>query len=155
MDDGELPVLVTDKADAPALHVLPSLGLRRDDSLALLRTPSGTDLPDFVFATNEHGISRPKVPPSGTLVLNGHLWVDRGKEPLIIELSQPLTVVARGNIYLGRSIGVRGPGKLILVAQQAESEMFCDRNMAISVEARSTSLPLLPRKVLIEPPRDP
>ncbi len=130
-DDAGLPRLL----DAPVSvspqvlrHTVARAGLRQDDSIALLRTPSGTDLQDHVFVVDQHGICRPRVPRSGTIHLPGHVWLDQGSKPLIIELSRALTVVARGNIYLGRSLRVTGPGKLVLVAQRGDSELFADRD---------------------------
>ena len=127
-DDTDLPQLHIRAAQSLSPHAAGWLGLRREDSLALLRTPSGTDLPDHVFAAKEDGVCRPTVPKSGTLLVAGHLWVDRGTEPLVIELSEALTVVVRGNIYIGRSLEVRGTGKLTLVAQRGNSELFADRD---------------------------
>jgi len=127
MKDADLPGLI-EVPNAVSPYAVGSAGLRRDDSLALLRTPSGTDLQDHVFAVNEDGVCQPRVPRSGMIRLPGHLWVDRGRKPLVIELSRALTVVARGNIYIGRSVFVSGPGKLTLVAHRSDSELFADRD---------------------------
>lgn len=129
--DGELPHLDQAPKDGSS-HVLSYAsawaGLRRDGTLALLRAPSGTDLWDHVFAINEEGVCRPRVPASGTIRLPGHLWLDLGRRPLVIELSRPLTLIAEGNIYLGRSLFVSGPGRLTLVAERNDSELFADRD---------------------------
>jgi hypothetical protein len=127
-DDTDLPRLKNEAQQAVSPYAAAWAGLRRDDSLALLRTPSGTDLRDHVFAVDKEGICRPRVPESGTILLAGHLWVDRGPQAVVIELPRSLTLVARGNIYIGRSLVVRGPGKLTLVALRGDSELFADRN---------------------------
>jgi hypothetical protein len=132
----DLPLTLLTERDLPRLVEAPEsmsptirwAGLRRDDTIALLRTPFGTDLQDHVFDANEDGVCHPRIPPSGTIRLPGHLWLDRGPKPLVIELSRALTVVAHGNIYIGRSLFVSGPGKLTLVALRGDSELFADRD---------------------------
>lgn len=131
MGDADVPRLVNAPKNGSSRispYSIRRAGLSRDESLALLRIPSGTDLQDHVFVVNRDGICRPRVPASGTIRLPGHLWLDRGRKPLVIELSRALTIVARGNIYVGRNILVRGAGKLTLVAQRGDSELFADRD---------------------------
>ncbi len=95
-------------------------GLKEDGAIALLRLPEGTDGRDYVPQVNAAGICPLDLPGDGILVLPGHLWLPEGDRPLILELRRPLTVLVQGNIYLGRSLQVRGPGKLTLVAVSGE-----------------------------------
>ena len=103
--------------------------LRRDSSLALLRLPSGTDRTDYVLADREGAGVSPSVPPSGVVRLDGHLWVDRADKPVLMHLDRDLTIVIRGNLYLGRSVHVRGPGRLVLVVTRRRDDMFRDLDL--------------------------
>lgn len=102
--------------------------LARDRSIAVMRLGSGTDREDFVLGGNSTALIRQLVPASGVLVVPGNLWVDRGDTALAIELDSSLTLVVDGNIYLGRSVVVRGRGRLFLVARLGASLGFRDRD---------------------------
>ena len=86
-----------------------------DADLALLHLPTGTDLPDFVW---RRSVTRIRVVSGrgGVKVVPGDLWVPAGEEPLVFVLDVPMTVHVAGNLYLGRSILVEGPGTLTLTA---------------------------------------
>ena len=105
-----------------------SPGLVADESIALLRLDSGTDRRDFKLVENRSNTWRPRVPASGVIVLDGHLWIDRRDHPLVVVLQRSLTIVVNGNIYLGRGINTRGPGRLILAVRRVDGTSFCDRN---------------------------
>ncbi len=103
-------------------------GISQSDSVALLRLPSGTDARDYTFATDLACKVRLHVPARGVLRIKGNLWVDESGPDIQIELHRSLTIVVQGNIYLGRSLRVRGGGRLILVAQQTGAN-FIDHNL--------------------------
>ena len=103
--------------------------LRRHSSLALLRLPAGTDRPDYVLEDSNGSVLSPSVPASGVLRLYGHLWVDIAAKPLTLQLPRDLTIVVAGNLYLGRSIHVRGPGRLVLVVTRGTGDMFRDLDL--------------------------
>lgn len=86
-----------------------------DHELALLHLPTGTDLPDFVWRRSVTGIRVPSG-RGGVKVVPGNLWVPDAVEPLVFVLDVPMTVHVAGNLYLGRSIRVEGPGTLTLTA---------------------------------------
>lgn len=96
-----------------------------DDSVALLRLPAGTDRPDFVLGRSGDEITV-RVPDGGTVLVDGNLWVDAGNQPLELVLTGDLTILVRGNVYLGRSVAVRGGGRLLLVALAAPGLAFRD-----------------------------
>ena len=76
-----------------------SPGLVADDSIALLRLHSGTDRRDFSLVENGSNTWRPRVPASGVIVLDGHLWIDRLEHPLVVVLSRSLTIVVNGETF--------------------------------------------------------
>lgn len=86
-----------------------------DPELALLHLSTGTDLPDFVW---RRSVTRIRVVSGrgGVKVVPGDLWVPDAGEPLVFVLDVPMTVHVAGNLYLGRSIRVDGPGALTLTA---------------------------------------
>ncbi|MGE3172299.1 MAG: hypothetical protein AB7O97_06700 [Planctomycetota bacterium] len=88
--------------------------LQPDPGVALLRLPAGTDRDDFVFAAARADGAR-SIQVGGVVVVDGNLWVDCGDSPLVLDLDRDLTLIVRGNVYLGRSVRVRGPGHLTLV----------------------------------------
>ncbi|MCA8941681.1 MAG: hypothetical protein KDB80_03905 [Planctomycetes bacterium] len=90
----------------------------RDDSIALLRIRSGTDQIDYVLVPDEDGVVRPRFPTEGLLVLDGNLWVDRGRGAVRIEIDRNATLVVRGNVYVGRSVSVVGGGHLVVAAER-------------------------------------
>jgi hypothetical protein len=118
-----MPVLQVDKRPwSPAQNA----AFARDAALALLRLPTGTDRDDFVLGA---GVDQLQLlaPRDGLLVFDGNLWLDAG-DPLTIELNQDLTVVVRGNLYLGRSLRIEGSGHLLLAVQAAPGLPFADRD---------------------------
>ncbi len=88
-----------------------------DDSIALLHLSDGTDLTDYRFSMSSRGHAEPTFPASGVIRIDGHLWVDRGEEPLRLRLLRDLTIIVDGNFYLGRSLRVDGDGRLTVVAR--------------------------------------
>lgn len=100
------------RAVAEAMGIEQCAAVRRDRGVALLTWETGTERDDFVFdpgrATADILGSREVV------VVPGHLWLERGDEPLRLTLARDLVVVVRGNLYLGRSLAVEGPGRLVL-----------------------------------------
>lgn len=98
----------------------------RDRALALLRLPTGTDRDDFVLGQGTEQLQL-LAPRDGLLLFEGNLWLDAG-DPLTVELSQDLTVVVRGNLYVGRSLRVQGPGRLLFLVQAAPGLPFADRD---------------------------
>jgi hypothetical protein len=102
--------------------------LTEDPSIGVLRLPAGTDRPDFVFGRHGLRVETPPVPTGGVMVVHGNLWVDQGPYPLVLNLASPLTIVVEGNIYLGRTVAVRGSGHLTLVARRGPTATFRDRD---------------------------
>lgn len=87
--------------------------LTRDRGLALLRLPAGTDAEDYVLGrlpVAERGRSL-----GGLIRVDGNLWIDRGAAPLELDLGGDLTIAVAGNVYLGRSLRLVGPGRLCFV----------------------------------------
>lgn len=103
--------------------------LSKNASIALLRLPAGTDRTDFVLGSRRKILLRATIPPSGVVRLDGHLWVEPDDKPLVLELSADLTIAVRGNLYLGRSIHVRGPGRLVLIVVRRRGDMFRDLDL--------------------------
>ncbi len=97
-----------------------------DRSIGLLRLLEGTDRPDFRIAGAKSNTWRPVVPATGVRLLQGNLWINRGDSPLKVELQRSLTVVVTGNVYVGRSVIVRGPGRLMFVAWRGGSATYVD-----------------------------
>ena len=85
-----------------------------DPGLALLRLSAGTDRTDYVLGGGRSA-GAPKIPDDGVVVVDGNLWVDCGGQPLELTLVRDLTIVVRGNVYLGRSVRVLGAGRWISV----------------------------------------
>ncbi|MBX3462056.1 MAG: hypothetical protein KF830_02715 [Planctomycetes bacterium] len=109
---------------APRADQLPAF--RQDGGVALLTWESGTDRPDFVFEPRR---AADLDAAGGLVVVCGNLWVEVGSRPLRLALQRDLVVVVRGNLYLGRSIQVDGPGRLVLVASRSRGEpVFADRD---------------------------
>lgn len=96
---------------------LPSF--RLDQGIALLAWESGTDKPDYVLDPERIGDLDQA---SSLIVLPGNLWVEVGEQPLRVRLQRDHVVVVRGNLYIGRSILVDGPGRLVLVTQRGQGE---------------------------------
>lgn len=103
--------------------------LKKNASIALLRLPGGTDRPDFVLGSRGETLLSATIPSSGVVRLDGHLWVEPDDKPLVLELSADLTIAVRGNLYLGRSIHVRGPGRLVLIVVRRRGDMFRDLDL--------------------------
>jgi hypothetical protein len=96
--------------------------LGRDAQLALLRLPRGTERRDFVLPPARRDHARIERHQDGLVVVDGHLWVDRGDRPLAVELNGSVTIVVRGNVYLGRSLLTTGAGRLTIYAAKVEPE---------------------------------
>ena len=98
----------------------------RDESVGLLRIATGTDLVDWRLRLDQDGVVRPRTTEACVARVAGHLWVDRDGKPLTVELDHALTLLVDGNIYLGRSLFVRGNGRLTLVARGCPGLRFHD-----------------------------
>lgn len=98
-----------------------------DAGVALEHWPAGTDAPDYVLGGGHSG-QAPKVPASGVLHVPGNLWLDATGPALELQLRRDLTIVVHGNVYLGRSISVRGPGTLTLAVSSDAGCSFVDRD---------------------------
>jgi hypothetical protein len=94
-----------------------SNGFLRDDGVALLAWETGTERDDFVF--DRQALCTGLDELGGLVVVPGNLWVEVGDRPLRLELGRDLVVAVLGNVYLGRSLQVDGPGRLVLVAAAA------------------------------------
>lgn len=98
-----------------------------DAGLALLRLPAGTDRADFVLGGGR-AQRTPNIPECGVVHVFGNLWVDCTGVPLELSLSRDLTVVVHGNVYLGRSVLVSGPGHLTIAAAADGGTSFVDKD---------------------------
>ncbi|MBM4060487.1 MAG: hypothetical protein FJ265_05245 [Planctomycetes bacterium] len=112
-------------ATAWAAEALP--WFRRDVGVALLHFDAGTEADDFVF---DPGLSQLGLPATVDLVVvPGNLWVEPGRAPLRLPLERDLTVVVRGNLYVGRSLAIDGPGRLVFASTTcAGGAGFVDRD---------------------------
>lgn len=91
---------------------------RRDVGMALMHFSAGTELDDFVVDTS---VKRLGLPPRAACVLvSGHLWIEPGSTPWRLVLEHDLTLVVSGNLYVGRSVVVDGPGRLVFVVRGTE-----------------------------------
>ena len=91
-----------------------------DAGLALLRFSAGTDRADYVLGAGR-GEKAPQAPESGVVRVPGNLWVDSVGAPLELHLHRDLTILVDGNVYLGRSVRVRGQGRLLVATTSADS----------------------------------
>lgn len=92
---------------------------RLDQGVALLAWESGTEKPDYVFDPTRAG----DLDTAGGLILvRGNLWVETGEQPARFRLQRDLVVVVDGNFYVGRSLVVEGPGRLVVVARRSAGE---------------------------------
>jgi hypothetical protein len=120
----ELPQL---GAAARERTALPSW-LVADPGVALLRLAGGTDREDFSLRLGGSP-DRPFVPPAtGVVLVDGNLWIDAAGETLSLGLRRDLTLVVRGNAYIGSSIRVDGCGKLTIVTTGDGGVAFVDRD---------------------------
>jgi hypothetical protein len=125
----DFPALVPDLTKVAASPAALGPDVAEDPSIGVLRLRAGTERKDWTLRAGQDGIVRLGVPPNGIVLVPGHLWLDRGSGPLVIELARSLTIVVDGNLYLGRSLEVRGPGRLALVARRGEADGFADRDL--------------------------
>jgi hypothetical protein len=88
----------------------------RDGTIALLRLSTGTDRDDYCLGPRSALSVRMDTRRAQVLTVDGNLWVDAGNSPLTVELDQDLTLLVRGNVYLGRSVLVAGRGRLWIAA---------------------------------------
>ncbi len=119
------------EVDLAGAHVLrdtaASVGVSHDDGIALLRMRLGTERQDFLLGCGAT-VLQPEIPESGVLHVLGNLWVDRGSRQLVLQLSDSLTIVVDGNVYIGRSVVVRGEGQLTIVTRAVDGASFADRD---------------------------
>lgn len=120
-----IPPLSDEALAAPALASGCSYVVR-DDSIGLLRSTTGTDLVDWSLRPEQDGVVRPHNAEPTVARIDGHLWIDRDARPLVVELTHALTLVVEGNLYLGRSLLVHGPGRLTLVTHSRPGLRFHD-----------------------------
>lgn len=97
-------------------------GFRRDSGIALLNLDAGTDRDDFVWAG---GGGSPNV-PGDLLVVPGNLWIEGGGAAFEVTLGRDLVIVVCGNLYLGRSVRVRGGRLVFATALEAGATAFAD-----------------------------
>ncbi|MEZ6038326.1 MAG: hypothetical protein R3F29_12655 [Planctomycetota bacterium] len=103
-------------------------GVHRDPGIALSWFARGTDRDDYVWrsSSTDQALATHR---AGLAVVAGHLWIEPGDVPLTVALDEDLVVVVYGNVYLGRSLAVRGPGRLLLVAAEvADVATFADED---------------------------
>lgn len=126
LDPEAAPRLETEAVARAAATPAPAT-LHRDPGVALLHWRAGTDADDFVFVANRGVVDLSAV--GELLVVPGHLWLEAGDAPLVFALAHDLVVVVQGNVYLRRSLEVRGPGRLVLVAARAAGAVsFADED---------------------------
>lgn len=121
---------VVARADLPRLGNVPasrfqfeplSMALHRDGGIALLTLAAGTDREDFV-------LSAAAPLPGGLVHVPGNLWIEAGAVPMRLLLSDDVTFVVEGNVYLGRSVETVGAGRLTIVSEIAGGVPFADRD---------------------------
>jgi len=105
------------------------IGMRIDREIALLYLDSGTDLDDYLLGAGKDGLVETTLRQDAWVAIDGNLWIAQGKEAVWIELSNHLTIIVHGNIYLGASLRVSGPGRLTLVALRSAISGFRDRDL--------------------------
>jgi hypothetical protein len=96
-------------------HAVP--GLFADTEVAFLHLAAGTDRADYTWG----GLSDHVAIPAQTDVAEvaGNLWLLPQSRPLRVVLAAPLTIVVRGNLYIGRTLDVVGGVPLTIVAARA------------------------------------
>ncbi|MFK7739849.1 MAG: hypothetical protein AB8H80_05955 [Planctomycetota bacterium] len=102
-------------------------GFRRDQSIALEHFAAGSDLEDYIWERCEDAL--PAVGAAGLLVVPGHLWILKRMFPagLSMQLERDLVIVVEGNLYLGASVRVSGPGRLLIAARASgDATVFAD-----------------------------
>jgi len=92
---------------------------RLDQGIALLSWESGTEKQDYVLQPARIADIDDA---GGLVVLPANLWIEVGEQPLRFRLQRDLVVVVQGNLYVGRSIVVDGPGRLVLVTTKGAGE---------------------------------
>lgn len=110
---GPASVELDPEALAEAWSASRATAFSRDVGIGLLHFAAGTDLDDFVADPNVPRLGLPR--DADLVVVPGHLWIQSGEAPWRLWLDHDLTVVVQGNLYVGRSIEVDGPGRLVLV----------------------------------------
>lgn len=99
----------------------------RDSGIALLHLAVGTDREDFRLGSGSPHVSFAGI--GELVVVPGHLWIDPAPMPLLLELERDTVVVVQGNLYVGRSVRVHGPGRLLLVTTVVDGACaFADRD---------------------------
>jgi hypothetical protein len=97
-------------------------GFVRDDAIALLRLPGGTDRLDYRVVAGDDGTVRPRFGDGGVLRIEGNLWIEPGPSAVVLEVHGPATLLIDGNLYLERSVRVRGDGSLTLVVHGRDGD---------------------------------
>jgi hypothetical protein len=97
----------------------------RDDAIAMVRLPSGTDNDDFVLG-GTGSVDRLTVPSSGVIGVPGNLWLDGARGPLALRLDRDALLVVRGNLYVSRSLQVIGKGRLYVFVVGRDGATFRD-----------------------------
>ena len=63
------------------------------------------------------------------LVVPGHLWIVASPRADLVRLDRDLTVVVEGNLYVGASLEIEGPGRLLFVTIAGDlARPFADRD---------------------------
>ncbi len=90
----------------------------RDNGIALLHLPVGTDRDDFTLGSGCGRVSFAGL--DELIVVPGHLWVEPANSPLLLQVDRDTVVVVQGNAYVGRPLQVQGAGRLVLVTTVVE-----------------------------------
>lgn len=122
----EVPPSIADGTNAGAIDAAGAVSVT-DAGLALLRLPAGTDRADFVLGGGR-AQRTPNIPECGVVHVFGNLWVDSTGAPLELSLRRDLTIVVHGNVYLGRSVLVSGPGHLTIATAGDGGTSFVDKD---------------------------
>lgn len=112
LGDDDIPQL--EKIELADARVLELAGIAPDPSIALTELPAGTDRRDHVVRLEGDGVWRPNAGPGRSVAIDGHLWIGAGRRDVVVELTDVLTIAVHGNVYVGGSLSVRGPGRLVL-----------------------------------------
>lgn len=121
-----MPRLVAAAAAPAAFGAVALCGaIVRDDAIAMVRLPSGTDGDDYVLG-GIGSVDQLTVPSSGVIGVPGNLWLDGAKGPLMLRLERDALLVVHGNLYVSRSLQVIGKGRLYVFVVGRDGAMFRD-----------------------------
>ncbi len=122
----DLPCL-DDEAIRAAPRCDTTTAFRADPGVALLQWEGGTECVDFVLDPTRGGCLRSA--GCELLVVPGHLWIVASARGNRLRLERDLTVVIEGNLYVGASLQIDGPGRLLLVTVVGDgARPFADRD---------------------------